>query len=747
MIHPVNSPAELLARARGLMGAGRLLEARPLLERLASRPGCDAAIVRQLAEIEILTGEPARAMQRLEGMDPQRDLEAAFLMARAEEGLGRLEPSRDRLIAIRDRLPAPSAMLELQLGIVYQRLGDSASAVASMREAIRLKPGFTAAHKHLAGVLARSGTPREARTALEQALAVSPNDAGLWLRLAHVQTQQGDALSALASLERAVAAGPQDAYTWTRIGHLYGEHWKFQEADRALTQASALDPGAAEIESLRALVKQEVGDTPGAMQALALASARHPDDLRIVIAERLFLPQAYESVEEVQRWRRRYEDGLASLARDADRWLARAADVFHLERNNFFLAYQGEDDRELQRQYSGLLARLAGAAAPQLRSALPVRYDGSRRLRVGFLGNIFRESTAGRYFERWVTSLDPRRFERFIYHTAPVVDDFTRRIAAASDRFIDERLGIRETAGLIRSHELDVLVYPEVGMSSMTYLLAALRLAPVQCAGWGHPVTTGSDAIDYYFTCGPMEPPGAQSHYTERLIELPGIGVDYAMPEPQPAALRSQFGLPEQGRIYLCAQSLFKVHPEMDDLFADVLARDDKGVLVFFQAPARAVTEQLGARIQRALARRGIPPRGQVKFLPRMSGPYFRSALAIADVVLDTVRWSGGNTSMDAFAAGVPVVTVAGRFMRGRQTCAMLEMLELGELCAASHGDYVALAIGVAQDRERNAALRKAIVERRETLFNRRECALAFQEALLRVGAGRGPTEPSVGMP
>jgi predicted O-linked N-acetylglucosamine transferase (SPINDLY family) len=140
--------------------------------------------------------------------------------------------------------------------------------------------------------------------------------------------------------------------------------------------------------------------------------------------------------------------------------------------------------------------------------------------------------------------------------------------------------------------------------------------------------------------------------------------------------------------------------------------------------------------MQRALARRGVPPRGQVKFLPRMSGPYFRSALAIADVVLDTARWSGGNTSMDAFAAGVPVVTLPGRFMRGRQTGAMMEMLGLGELCAAGPAEYVQLALDIARDRDRNAALRRAILERRESLFNRRECAVAFQDALLRVGAG-----------
>jgi predicted O-linked N-acetylglucosamine transferase (SPINDLY family) len=732
----MQSPDPLLAEARGLVGAGRLSEARPLLERLASRPGCEDAVIRQLAEIEILTGEPERGIQRLEAMDMRDDLEAAFLVARAEERLGRLVPSRERLLWIRDRLPAPSAMLELQLGIVHQRLGDHARAVAAMREAIRLKPGFTAAHKHLAATLSGAGTPQEARDALEQALAVVPGDPGLWLRLAHVQTQLGDAAGTLVSLERATAAGPKDVDAWKLIGHLYGEHWKFAEADRALAQASALDPGAPDIESLRALVKQEIGDTAAALQALALASARDPDDLRVVIADRLLLPQAYESVEEVARWRSRYEEGLDFLVRERERWRARAAEVFHLEHNNFFLAYQGEDDRELQRKYSGFLASLAATAAPRLREPPAPRFDGNRRLRVGFLGSIFRDSTAGRYFERWVTSLDPQRFERFIYHSAPVVDDFTRRIAAASEHFFPQRLRPRDTAELVRSHRLDVLVYPEVGMSAMTYLLAALRLAPVQCVGWGHPVTTGSDAIDHYFTSGPMEPPGGQDHYTERLIELPGIGVDYAMPEPQPAARRSEFGLPESGRIYMCAQSLFKVHPEMDDLFAEVLARDPEGMLVFFQAPARAVTEQLGARVQRALARRGVPPRGQVKFLPRLSGAYFRSALAIADVVLDTVRWSGGNTSIDAFAAGVPVVTLPGRFMRGRQTSAMLEMMDLGELCATSPEGYVALALDVARERERNAALRKAIVERRETLFNRHECALAFQDALLRVGAG-----------
>jgi predicted O-linked N-acetylglucosamine transferase (SPINDLY family) len=125
-----------------------------------------------------------------------------------------------------------------------------------------------------------------------------------------------------------------------------------------------------------------------------------------------------------------------------------------------------------------------------------------------------------------------------------------------------------------------------------------------------------------------------------------------------------------------------------------------------------------------------------VKFLGRTSTSQFRRILAMSDVVLDTVRWSGGNTSLDALAAGAPVVTLEGRFMRGRQTAAMLQMLGLAELVAATPQDYVRIAVEVARDRERNIALRRAIAERRAQLFDRPEPVAALAEALLRVGAG-----------
>jgi len=51
----------------------------------------------------------------------------------------------------------------------------------------------------------------------------------------------------------------------------------------------------------------------------------------------------------------------------------------------------------------------------------------------------------------------------------------------------------------IRDDIPDILFLPEIGMDPLTCKLAALRLAPLQAASWGHPVTTGLPEIDLFF--------------------------------------------------------------------------------------------------------------------------------------------------------------------------------------------------------------------------------------------------------
>lgn len=633
----------------------------------------------------------------------------------------------------------PDVAAKLALAREFHAKGDLGEAVATLRGVLESDPRILEAQASLGWLLWHSGDAARAREALERAVAMLPAEPGLWTMLGQVQADLGDAPAALASLARAQAAGPRDAATWAMIAGQFAEYGRWMDAERAFEEASTLDRGDAEIKVRLAHARQHSGRDDKALDTLREGVALHPDNLNLAVDEALYLPQVYEDGADLRQWRARYGAGMARLAEHADRWMGRAADVFALNHNNFLLAYQGDDDLALQRQYSRFLAKLARKARPDLCVPRPATFDGGRRLRVGFAGDVFHDCTAGRYFERWVTGLDASRFERFVYHTAPLADQLTARVSAAAEHFIALRASPARAAERIAADGLDILVHPEVGMTSLSNLLAALRLAPVQVAGWGHPVTTGSDSMDFYLTCGAMEPDGAQAHYSERLLPLPGPGVDYPMPEPARPFERTALGLREGQRLYACPQSLFKIHPEMDVQFARLLAEDPQGVLLLFQAPARQVTERLGRRLQAALAAHGIAPAGQVKFLPRMPGPAFRRVLAMADVVLDSMHWSGGNTSLDALAAGTPVVSYPGRFMRGRQTAAMLRMAGMPELVASNGEDYVRTALGVARDPDRNAALRERIDQGRRELFERREPIRALAECLLRAATAVEP--------
>jgi len=498
----------------------------------------------------------------------------------------------------------------------------------------------------------QAGRHAEARQELQAALRACGGLAAIWWRLAHVESALGDGAEALACLDRAVEAGPREADDWFHIGWLYLEFWRYEQAASALGEAARLAPDRADIQRFYGVALQQSARDDEALACLERARAAAPRDLSSAVAQALYLPLIPASAQSIAAWRTRYAEGLSRLRGDLPRWKPDAAQVFELGQENFLLAYHSEDDRELQRGYSSLLAELAEAACPEWRQPRRLAWDRQRRLRVGFVGALFRDCTAGRYFERWATGLDPRRFERFVYHTAPLSDEFTRRIAAGVDHFTALRGSTAATASRLAADALDVIIHPEVGMTPASYLLAALRLAPVQLAGWGHPVTTGSDAIDGYLTCEAMEPPDAASHYVERLLPLPGLGVQYAMPLAVEPFVRSELRLPERGAVYACPQSLFKIHPRMDALFARLLARDPDATLLFFQGQSRGATGKFGARLQDAMAAAGLEPRRQVKFLPRLPGEAFRRVLATCDVVLDTLGWSGGNTTLDALSAG-----------------------------------------------------------------------------------------------
>jgi protein O-GlcNAc transferase len=227
-----------------------------------------------------------------------------------------------------------------------------------------------------------------------------------------------------------------------------------------------------------------------------------------------------------------------------------------------------------------------------------------------------------------------------------------------------------------------------------------------------------------------MEPDDADAHYTEPLVRLPGIGTDYTLPQASASVTRADIGLPDRVPLWLCPQSLFKIHPDNDALFARALAVTPAARLVLFEGRHPALTAKYLARLGAACRRERVDASERVLVLAQCSHVEYLRINAVCDAMLDTLRWSGGNTSLDALACGLPIVTLPGRFMRGRQSAAMLTSTGAHELVAEDTDAYVRIAVRLAEDRVWREAMSERIRGGHAKLFGDPAPIAALADAL-----------------
>jgi CRISPR-associated protein Csy1 len=623
----------------------------------------------------------------------------------------------------------------VERGSVRMDQGRIAEAIEDFRAAATADPNNVRAWNNLGVALQSLDRLDEAVRAFSHTLTIDPRFALAHFNLARLHNLRYEHKLALTHAQAAVRSDPKHAEAWLLVGDILRRTRKPEAALAAYRSAAGAVPDNLGALNALADLLAEMGRFDEARRGYWQVWQKNPENFKAALGANLLLPQVYASGDHLIRARREYTEGLerlhASVA--AIRFPRPEAALSESRWTNFYLAYQGQNDRDLQRRYGDLHRKVLEPAAPQFFQPRPKR-AGGERLRVGFFSHFFFNCTAGRYFSSWITHLDPRRFEKFVYYTNEWVADDSRAIAAGAHTFrhLPGR-PLHVLARQILSDELDVLVYPELGMHAETFTLAGLRLAPVQVSGWGHPNTPGLPAIDWFFSSAAMEPEGAVAHYSERLGLLPGLGTCYALPKPGKQATRADFAIPEGRTIYLIPQSLFKIHPDNDELIARVLAEDPRGLAVLFAHGHDAVTQAFGVRLGTAFRRHGMDIQERALFLmPNVPHPTYLRLNELCDVMLDTLHWSGGNTSLDALASGLPVVTLPGKFMRGRQSQAMLAALGAPELIVGNVEDYVSTAVRLGRDGDERRAISERLKANRLELFERDEPIRALEDLLER---------------
>jgi len=606
-------------------------------------------------------------------------------------------------------------------GTVFNDLKRYDDALCDFGKAIELDPEYAEAIFNKGKSFTLLKRFDEAALAFERALSLRPDLAEAWLGYGNVLCERRQYDAAQTAYDRALALNAKLAESWLGRGNLFQRVRRCQDALAAFDRAVALKPDLVEAwigrgEILATLKRHEEG-------AQAYARVLEIDPQRPFI-KGLFLHQKMLSCD----WRG-VDDVIAQIEKDVSSGKA-SAEPF---------GWQGlaKSPRSLQR-CAELFNREKYPAIPHdlsLRSA-PDR----KKIRVGYASGEFRDQATSHLIVGVLEQHDKSRFEIVGFDNGwDDKSEVRRRIEASCLELIDiSRLSDEAATAIIRDHRIDILVNLNGYFGDERTGVFAQRAAPVQVNYLGFPGTLGASYVDYIIADRCVIPPGHENFYDEKVVYLPEC---YQANDNRKAIAprifsRAECGLPPNGFVYCCFNNSYKILPEIFDSWMRLLREVSGSVLWLIEDSASAA-----ANLKREASARGIDP-GRLIFAERMPLADHLARHRLADLFLDTLPYNAHTTASDALWAGLPVLTRIGGTFPGRVAASLLQAIGLPELITSTQEAYQKLAIELASDSQKYAAIKHKLVSNRlgKSLFDTqlltRRIEAAYEEMYKRLLSG-----------
>ena len=354
---------------------------------------------------------------------------------------------------------------------------------------------------------------------------------------------------------------------------------------------------------------------------------------------------------------------------------------------NYLPTEQRASYANLARGYAALYAEVTPLAS---------RADAMRghdRIRIGYISPDLRTHPVGTLIRPLLALHDRTRFTVCCYMNG-TEDALSHGLCASADAWRNiQGMPAEEAAARVRADEIDILVDLAGHTQNNCLPVLAHRPAPVQVTGIGYFNTTGLPAIDYMLSDVHGDPAGTTDPaFTEEIIRLPHSHFCYMLPEDLP--LVAPPPMEHNGYVTFGSFNNFnKVTDEVLFLWRAVLDAVPHARLlvkskIFGSAEGRAIAAERFARC-------GIPAE-RVEMRGFSRG--YLAEYAAMDVALDTFPYTGGITTCEALAMGVPVVTLRGASHGARFGESLLQNANLAELIADTPADYVQIARALASD-------------------------------------------------
>ena len=664
----------------------------------------------------------------------------AFSQAQALHQEGRLDEAESLYRLILGTVPTHGLALQL-LGMLRARQGDAEEGERLIRKAVQAHPGLASAWKALISLAQQQRQPEKLGTVVMEALSAISGNFDLCLTAGTAFYETGNLMAAIVVFQHGVCVAPDTALAFNNFGVALNAVGQMAEACEAFRRAVTLspnDPGALSnyASSLRA-----TGDLVGALERFKQAIALNPDmpDVHFnlgnlyaanshrekalihyrasvqsrhskIFAQRellynlLFGCHFAESEQVFQQLQTNLPAGVAQ-----ERDWRRLADILYL---HLFCRLSRSEYLTVRDRLAALLPEEPGARA-RVAATVPPPAEG--RLRIGYLSPNFGNHPVGHVTRGLYGLHDRSRFEVHAFSLedrSGELEPFHGQIRRQVDHFHEiGALSDQEAAAAIRAQGIHILVDLNGAMTPKRIGIVAHRGAPVQVYWLGHAGGVGIPGYDYMFGDAIVIPPGEEELYREQVVRLPECYHIYDRPAISPTCKpRSAYGLKEGVVVFCAFNNPQKIDRQGFDLWMRILrAVPDSQLWLSGNDDAMLIPN-----LRQEAQARGVAP-DRLVFATRVQDKaehYARHRLA--DLFLDTFTLTASTTALDALWAGLPIVTLHGAHFPSRIAASMLTAAGMPETITTTPEAYVALALELAADPVRRAALREKLIRNRD---------------------------------
>lgn len=611
-------------------------------------------------------------------------------------------------------------------------LHQNAGALNAYQIALQLQPDHAEAISNQGIIYLEQKNYRQAVEYFEKAIQLKPTFASAFNSLGNAFTALNEYSSAFQAYDRALQINPQYLDACLNFGIALKKAKVYVDAVKCLQYGVQLNPRHAKTYFLMGEVFFDIGDTESAdinfRKSLELDPGNMDSQFALTIAQ---IPKVFSNTEEVHQSRENFSHEMKRL-----QYLETSAStpkeiLGNIGRHPFYLAYQNEENQFLLNEYGDICSEAAKSIQAILNDAKVDSKENHIKIRLGIVSHYFCDHPVWHAITKgWITQFNLDLFEIHIFNTGGREDRETDLAKRRGESYTNNGESTMEMADLILHKQLDILLFPEIGMDVATKALACLRLAPVQIVSWGHPETTGLPTVDYFLSADSFEPKDADRNYREKLITLPQLGTYVESEVVETIELNlSDFGISSTSPILLCPGSPSKYSPQQDASFIEIAKAVGDCQFIFFDFQ-KELTFALHSRLSKAFLDAGLNPDTYIQFIPFLKKEEFYSLMLQADLYLDTIGFSGFNTALQAIACNLPIVTMDGPYMRGRLASAILRHLKLGDFITATNQEYIDTAVGLIQNKALRQSHQERIAKSQLTLFNNAD-AIRFLEAFL----------------